>query len=83
MRLVFKLMPLLTIFLALSSLTACADYPEVGVKPKAVTGPAPLLVPIDGILVQADALRPATTAATGIESRAAALSARAARLRLM
>jgi len=78
-----KFTPLLTLCLVLSSLTACAEFPEVGVTARAATTPAPQLVPIDGILVQADALRPAGAAIGGIEARAAALRARAARLRRM
>lgn len=76
-----KVTPFLSMCLVLSLLTACAEYPQVGVTARAVTSPAPSLVPIDSILAQADAARPATTAVGGVQGRAAALRARAARLR--
>lgn len=67
--------------LVLSSLTACAEFPDVGEPLRTSTGPAPQLVPIDGILAQADAGRPVGAAVGGVQGRAAALRARAARLR--
>ena len=62
---------------------ACSDFPELKAASRSATGPAPHLVPIDGILAQADALSDGTAEIGTLQARAAALRARAARLRRM
>ena len=68
-------------FLLCLALSACATFPDVGATARPVVAPAPQLVPIDGILMQADAQRPVGSVISDTEARAAALRARAARLR--
>lgn len=72
--------------LALASvllMAACASFPQVDAATRAASGPAPKLIPVDGILAQADALGSGQAAVGTIEARAAGLRARAARLRRM
>ena len=54
------------------ALAGCATFPEVDAASRDVAGPAPALVPLDGLLAG-----PAATA----EARGAALAAEAAALR--
>ena len=62
---------------------ACATFPEVDAATRAASGPAPRLIPVEGILAQADALGSGQAAVGTLEARAAGLRARAARLRRM
>jgi hypothetical protein len=64
--------------LILLSLSACAPFPEV-VTNAQDAGPPPPLLPIDQLLAQADLSPPVL--ADPLQARAAALKARAARLR--
>lgn len=63
------------------ALAACSPPPDLPGRAAPVTGPAPVLVPLDGILAQADAPGPDAAATAEVDARAAALRARAAGLR--
>lgn len=69
------------------ALVACAPLPDIAkataarTSPDSVTGPAPVLVPIDGILAQADALGTGAGSVAPVTARADRLRARADRLR--
>lgn len=75
--------PLIVLCLMVTALPACTQLPQFAPSSRIPPGPAPQLIPIQGILVQADALRPAAAATGSLQSRAAALRARALRLRQM
>lgn len=75
--------PFMTLCLVLPLMAACAEFPEVGMTATAPTALPPRLLPIDGILVQADSIRPVGAVVGGVQARAAALRARADRLRRM
>lgn len=65
------------------ALAACATLPDLtaGRAAVAATGPATELIPIDGILAQADAVGSAQAATGQVDARADRLRAKAARLR--
>lgn len=63
------------LFLALAP--ACAPFPDLG-RFGPETGPAPVLLPIDDLLAQAGGESP--DPGPGLQARAAALKARAARI---
>lgn len=70
--------------LALAFLTACAGFPEVDRAADAGSaGAAPRLVPTGDLLAQADAAGGAEAAQATLAARAAALRARADRIRAM
>ncbi|WP_135432903.1 hypothetical protein [Pseudotabrizicola sediminis] len=63
-------------------LSACAPLPDIAAQTNtAATGPAPVLVPLDGILAQADAVGSGEGAVAPLDARASRLRARAAALR--
>jgi hypothetical protein len=64
---------------ALLVLAACAQFPQIDAFPPAPATAAPTLVPIDGLLAQADAAGPPVAAS--LQARAARLQARAALMR--
>ncbi len=76
---------LLTVLVALPLLAACAQFPDLdaAVSEEAKTAPPPELVPVERILGPATAVPPSTGDETEEElrARAAALRARANRLR--
>ncbi|GEM_PF-4157707 len=63
-----------------AALAACAQLPDLAAG-RADPGPAAELVPIEGILAQADAIGSAQQVVGPVEARAARLRAKAARLR--
>ncbi|MBN2629073.1 MAG: hypothetical protein JXR75_00870 [Rhodobacteraceae bacterium] len=63
-----------------AALAACAPLPDLAAG-RAAPGPAAVLVPIEGILAQADAIGPAEEVTGPVDARAARLRAKAARLR--
>lgn len=71
------LFPVLTALM----LGGCATFPDTVGKANAPTAPPPVLVPVEDILTQADALGDGEAAIGTVEARAAALRARADRLR--
>lgn len=71
----------LALLVAFGPLSACVTFPEVDAASRAIDGPAPKLIPVEGILAQADALGQGAAAVDPMQARAAALRARAARLR--
>ncbi|NEX47780.1 hypothetical protein [Pseudotabrizicola algicola] len=63
-------------------LSGCAPLPDFATATRAAApGPAPVLVPIDGLLAQADALGNGAAATAPVTARAEQLRARADRLR--
>ena len=63
-------------------LTACATFPEVDrAEARLKPGPAPSLLPTEDLLARVDAVGRVQAARDGLALRAAALRARAARLR--
>lgn len=69
--------------LALASLglAACAPLPDIAAATRTQPGPAPVLVPLEGILAQADAVGTSAAAVDPVTARADRLRARADRLR--
>lgn len=63
------------------ALTGCATLPDLVAQSDAPPGAAPVLVPLDGILAQADALGTGAAAVGPVAARADGLRARADRLR--
>jgi starvation-inducible outer membrane lipoprotein len=62
-------------------LSACATLPDAVAKAPGPVAPPTALLPVEDILAQGDALKDGTAVIGPIETRAAALRARAARLR--
>jgi hypothetical protein len=69
---------ILALLSAVTLLAACAPFPEVDAM-ATDTGPTPRLAPIDDLLAQADS--PAADPASGLQTRAARLKARAAAIK--
>ena len=69
--------------LALLALSACAEFPDLSarVPPSELNGPYPPLVPVETLLAQTTETRIADDDQAALEARAAALRAKAARLR--
>ena len=68
--------------LSLLLLSACAAFPEVDRAERTLSeGPAPILLPTDDLLARVDAPSRVGSAQATLTARAAALRARAARLR--
>lgn len=64
------------------ALSACAALPDIAAQTNTSTsGAAPVLVPLDGVLAQADAVGSGAGAVAPVEARASRLRARAAALR--
>jgi hypothetical protein len=64
-------------------LAACASFPEVDRAERSLgEGPAPLLLPTEDLLARVDAPSRVGSAEAELTARAAALRARAARLRV-
>ncbi|MFN7222445.1 MAG: hypothetical protein ACK4MS_00330 [Paracoccaceae bacterium] len=59
----------------------CSPLPEIGTPSRGVSSPPPVLVPLDGILAQADAVGTASGVVGPVNARAARLRDRADRLR--
>ncbi|WP_414897127.1 hypothetical protein [Rhodovulum sp. YEN HP10] len=76
-------LPLCLAAAVLPMLAACADFPEIDAAERAAAGPTlvPEIVPIDPLLASARTLRDSSVSPDSLESRAARLRARAARLR--
>lgn len=72
---------ILSLCLCLVGPAACTSFPEVSQRNRVTTDQPPVLVPVDGILQQADALSDGNGEISSVEARAAALRARAERLR--
>lgn len=68
-----------TVALAALFLSACAQFPRIDAMPPVSGGPPPELVPIAGLLAQADT--PPSGRAVPLPARAARLRARAALMR--
>jgi len=68
---------------ALTLSAGCAQFPDLdrAVPASAQTGPYPKLVPIEGLLAQTEAPRIEEDEDAALDARAAALRARAARLK--
>ncbi|MDN5787011.1 hypothetical protein [Pseudorhodobacter sp.] len=63
-------------------LGSCSRFPDLGAtRGGSATGPAPHLVPIDGLLAQAGPGRATAAARDGLAARAVGLRARAAAMR--
>lgn len=62
-------------------LTACAPLPDIATATRTAAAPPPVLVPIDGILAQADAVGTGSAVVVPVNARADRLRARAAALR--
>lgn len=76
-----RVAPLALLTLISLAIVACAPLPDIGAATNTVPGPPPVLVPIGGILAQADAVSPAAAAVAPVNARAEQLRARAERLR--
>lgn len=63
------------------ALTGCATLPDIAAQTNTVPGAAPVLIPIDGILAQADAVGTGAAATATVSDRADALRSRADSLR--
>ncbi|MDO9637558.1 MAG: hypothetical protein Q7J44_03350 [Pseudotabrizicola sp.] len=64
------------------AVTACAPLPDIAARTNTqTTAPPPVLVPLGGILAQADAVGSGAGAIDPVNARAARLRARAAALR--
>ena len=64
------------------ALAGCAPLPDIAAQTNTSTsGPAPVLVPLGGILAQADAVGSGAGAVAPVDARASRLRARAAALR--
>lgn len=72
--------PLLALWLACAA-SACAPLPDISAATQTPPGPAPALVPLSGILAQADAVGSGQTSVDATTARADALRARADALR--
>ena len=75
-----RLAPVVACWFGCAALTGCATLPDLSAG-RADPGPAATLVPIEGILAQADALGAAEQAAGQLDARANRLKARASQLR--
>lgn len=75
--------PALFAFAMTTLLAACATFPDVDTAQArlASTGPAPQLVPIEGLIAQAGPGRASQAASDALAGRAANLRARAAAMR--
>ncbi|MFN3722196.1 MAG: hypothetical protein ACK4VZ_04055 [Paracoccaceae bacterium] len=62
-------------------LAGCSPLPDIAAQTQTLTGPPPVLVPLDGILAQADAVGIGAAAIGPVTARADRLRARADRLR--
>lgn len=73
--------PMPFLLTAILCLIGCAPLPDIAAATQTAPAPAPALVPIDGILMQADALGAGRSAVGDVDARAARLRDRAASLR--
>ncbi|MFN4129365.1 MAG: hypothetical protein ACK4GC_06065 [Paracoccaceae bacterium] len=78
---VFRVAPANLVVLLCFVLAACAPLPDIAAATQTAPGPAPVLVPLDGILAQADAVGTGAAAIGPMAARADSLRARADRLR--
>ena len=73
--------PATVLFVLGLGLAGCAPLPDIAAATQTTAGPAPVLVPLDGILAQADAVGTGAAAVGSVNARADRLRARADRLR--
>ncbi len=78
-----RLTPHLLILCYAAFIGGCASFPEVDAAMQATNDPAPKLIAVDAILAQADTIGRGEAATQSVSARAAALRAKAARLRQM
>ncbi|MDO8885209.1 hypothetical protein [Pseudotabrizicola sp.] len=74
-------LPAVCVVFACLAQTGCSPLPDIAAQSQTMPGPPPVLVPLDGILAQADAVGTGAAAIGPVNARAERLRARADRLR--